>query len=97
MQPDFDKMTLDELEKWMVDCKAQETALLEQRRIASGYRRDKIDAHNLAVALHQDVSHLSAEEVSTMLAIARKPKPGDVTVEIGTAVITAKGKGGDDE
>lgn len=95
MQPDFEKMTLDELEKWMVNCKAQETALLEQRRVASGYRRDKIDAHNLAVALKQDVSHLTAEEVSTMLAIARKPKPGDVVAEIGTAVLTAKGQGGD--
>lgn len=97
MQPNFSTMTLDELETWMVDCKAQETALLEQRRIAAGYRRDKIDAHNLATALKQDVSHLNAEEVQTLLEIARKPKPGDVVVEIGTAVLTAKGKGADVE
>lgn len=96
MQPDkpFKDMTLEELEAWMVESKAEQNAMMELRKQAASVRADKIDASNLAKRLGQDVSHLSPDEVRTMLEIARKPKPGDVVSTPGVAVVTAKGQGG---
>lgn len=94
---DLASMTVEEIEGYKLDLRKQRDAIREQMREAEIVRAAKINSVLLAAKVGQDVSNLTPAEVKTLLAIANKPKPGDVVAEIGTAVLTAKGQGGDDD
>lgn len=93
--PDIEAMSVPELEEYKLGLRLKIDALRAEMRDAEVVRARKINSTNLAAKLGQDVSHLTEAEVATLLAIANKPKPGDVVAVIGTGSLVAKGNGGD--
>lgn len=90
-------MTVAEIEKYKLGLRLEIDALRAKMDEAEVVRGRKINAENLARQLGQDVSHLTEQEIDDLLRIALKPKPGDVVAEIGTAVLVARGQGGEED
>lgn len=86
----YEDYSVDELEERSLRLKAEMEALRSERQIIAGVRNRKLTLDKLARKLGTDTAHLSDEEARALLAIANKPKPGDITVTPETAVLTAE-------
>lgn len=85
-----------EIEVYAFSLKRESEVLKAKMRTAQQVRGLIINRENLARELKVPVDHLSDADVARMLEIKRSaPRPGDVIATPGTAVLTAKGQGGD--
>lgn len=83
--PDYEAMTVDELDALSVKLKGEIEAVRDVRREAKAVRDRKVLLEALARKLNIDVSGITPEQAETLLAVARQtpPKDGDVVVEPG--------------
>lgn len=88
-EPDYKAMSVEELEAELLHLKAQKLAITDRQRELQAIRRDKLDLYYLSQRLGVDVAGLTPDEARGLLAIARKPREGDVVVTAETAVLTA--------
>ena len=89
---DLEAMTVDELDAYSVGLKGEIEAIRDRRREAKGVRDRKVTLESLAARLGVDVSGITPEQASTLLAIANTPKPGDVVVTPGHTTLGARGQ-----
>lgn len=87
--PDYEAMTVDELDALSVKLKGEIEAVRDVRREAKAVRDRKVLLESLARKLNIDVSGITPEQAETLLAVARQtpPKDGDVRVEPGPGSI----------
>ena len=89
MQPDYQTMTVEELEAELLELKTQKLAITERQRELQAIRRDKLDLLYLSQRLGIDADGITPEQARSLLEIARQPKPGDVVVTPDTAELAA--------
>ena len=92
--PDFEAMTLDELIEYKLERKRQIQAIREEQLAAHAVYTRKLQLASLAQKLGVPVDGITPEQAAALLAIANQtpPKPGDVVVTPGHAVLTAEGQ-----
>jgi hypothetical protein len=80
--PDYEAMTIDELDEFSVTLKGRIEAIRDERRDAKVVRDRKVTLAALAQKLGIDVAGLTPEQAAHLLDIAKQtpPKPGDVVV-----------------
>ena len=77
---DFESMTIDELEAFLVENKRQRLALREIARQALAVRARRTNGINLAARLNVPIEGLDERDIDDLLRIANKPRPGDIVV-----------------
>lgn len=76
--PDFESMTVEQIEEWRNALRAVIRDLREKSRVAKDFLTDKLTLRYLAARLHMEVDGISPQEAKALLAIANRSRSGGV-------------------